>query len=104
MSYQCISVAEAKELMDNNDVCVVDIRDQTSFRQGHIHGALHLHNGNIGQFLADADFDKPLIVCCYHGHSSQGTAAYLVGQGIEEVFSMDGGFEVWKTQFDVEIS
>ena len=82
----------------------MDIRDQTSFDRGHIQGALHLHNGNVDQFLADVDMDKPLIVCCYHGHSSQGTAAYLVGQGIDEVYSMDGGFESWKTQYAYETS
>ncbi len=32
---------------------------------------------------------------CYHGISSQGAAQYLVNQGFEEVYSVDGGFEAW---------
>jgi len=32
-------------------------------------------------------------VVCYHGNSSQSAAAYLVGQGFAEVYSLDGGIE-----------
>ncbi|MCV6069119.1 sulfurtransferase, partial [Escherichia coli] len=32
----------------------------------------------------------------YHGISSQGAAQYLVNQGFEQVYSVDGGFEAWQ--------
>jgi thiosulfate sulfurtransferase len=46
----------------------------------------------------------PLIVSCYHGNSSQSAAAYLCSQGFTEVYSLDGGFEVWRTTYPGEIS
>lgn len=81
---------------------VVDIRDPQSFALGHISGSRHLDNHSLHDFIAKADLDKPLIVTCYHGNSSQSAAAYLVNQGFSEVYSLDGGFELWRTTFPAE--
>lgn len=96
--YQCISAQQAAELIDNG-AAVVDIRDPQSFFSLHITDALSLSNDNIHDFIAEADMDKPLIVCCYHGISSQQAAGFLVQQGFEEVYSLDGGFEGWQRSF-----
>lgn len=97
MNFKRLSVIEARELLAKHPqgVQVVDIRDEESFRAGHIGGAYHLHNSNMQDFLAQADPEQPVIVCCYHGHMSQGAAAYLAEQGFAETFSLDGGYEAW---------
>ena len=51
------------------------------------------------EFLATADREKPLIVYCYHGHSSQGAADYFSEQGFAEVYSIDGGFVAWSSKY-----
>lgn len=91
-----ISIADAFEKLNGGQVRLVDVRDEASFTAGHVEGAFHLTNGTLGQFMAEADFDTPVIVCCYHGMSSQGVAQYLIQQGFEEVYSLDGGFEAWR--------
>ena len=45
--------------------------------------------------IRDTDFSTPVIVCCYHGISSQQAAQFLIHQGFEEVYSLDGGFAAW---------
>ena len=82
----------------------VDIRDQPTYAAAHISGAKHLDNVNIADFIRAADLDAPLIVACYHGNSSQSAAAYLVSQGFADVYSLDGGFELWRTTYPAEIS
>ncbi|KMN14415.1 sulfurtransferase [Pseudomonas weihenstephanensis] len=81
---------------------VVDIRDPQAFAARHITGAKHLDNHSLHDFITKADLDAPLIVACYHGNSSQSAAAYLVGQGFSEVYSLDGGFELWHKTFPQE--
>lgn len=39
------------------------------------------------------------MVMCYHGNSSKGAAQYLLQQGYDVVYSIDGGFEAWQRQF-----
>lgn len=81
---------------------VVDVRDAQTFASNHIPDSHHLDNHSVAEFIRSADLDKPLVVVCYHGNSSQSAAAYLVGQGFSEVYSMDGGFELWKTTYPSE--
>jgi len=76
---------------------LIDIRDRQSFEQGHIAGAIHIDNGNVDDFLMRTDKSLPLVVCCYHGNSSQGAADYFQQQGFHQSFSLDGGYEYWKT-------
>lgn len=91
-----ISVQHTQQKLEQKNVHVVDIRDEQSFTAGHIEGALHLTNGSLQPFMAQTEFDTPVIVCCYHGVSSQQAAQFLIHQGFEEVYSMDGGFEAWR--------
>lgn len=77
---------------------IVDIRDPQSFANGHIPASQHLTNDNVVQFIESTPKDKPVIVVCYHGNSSQPAAQVLVEQGFEEVYSLDGGFEGWRLQ------
>ena len=104
MTYARISLEDARQLIDDDEALVVDIRDEASFAAARIEHARHLDDGTLTAFLDEADRAVPLIVCCYHGHSSQQAAAWLVAQGIAEVYSLDGGFTGWAVRFpdDVE--
>ncbi|MET1077180.1 MAG: thiosulfate sulfurtransferase GlpE [Pseudomonas sp.] len=99
--FQRIPPAQAQALRQQGAV-VVDIRDPHSYAQGHIAGSHHLDNQSLHDFITQADLDQPLIVACYHGNSSQGAAAYLASQGFSQVYSLDGGFELWRTSYPAE--
>ncbi len=94
---------EQAHAMRNTGAVIVDIRDPHSFANGHISGSRHLDNHSLPDFIAAADLDHPLIVTCYHGHSSQSAAAYLVNQGFSEVYSLDGGFELWRHTYPSDV-
>jgi len=93
--FRCIDAPEALSLLENG-AAVADIRDPESYAQGHMPGAVNVNNENLQDFIAAADMDKPLLVCCYHGISSQSAAQYLAHQGFDEVYSVNGGFEGWR--------
>lgn len=99
--FKRISPEQAQSLRSAGGV-IVDIRDPNSFANGHVTGSTHLDNQSLPDFITTADLDQPLIVVCYHGNSSQSAAAYLVGQGFSDVYSLDGGFELWQQAFPQE--
>lgn len=78
---------------------IVDIRDPQSYALAHVEGAMPLNNENIATFLENVEKDTPVAVMCYHGVSSQQAAEYLISQGLENVASVDGGFEHWRQHF-----
>ncbi len=97
-----ISVVESFEKIQHDGVTLVDIRDPQSVAAAGVKDAFHLTNDKLGQFMNEVDFEVPVIVMCYHGNSSQGAAQYLINQGYDEVYSMDGGFEAWRQLYPVE--
>lgn len=97
MTFTRISGAQAKILMDQQKTNLIDIRDEQSYSLSHIKSAQHIDNQSISVFLETADKNMPLIVCCYHGNSSQSAANFFVEQNFAEVYSLDGGFEGWRT-------
>ncbi|AOT07207.1 thiosulfate sulfurtransferase GlpE [Pseudoalteromonas luteoviolacea] len=96
MSFKHISIEQTQALLSQGDVVVADIRDPNSFAAGHIPGSEHLSNENLAHFMQEKEFEQPIIIVCYHGISSQNAANYLVEQGFEDVYSMDGGFTQWE--------
>ena len=93
--FKHIDVKGAQALIEQGAARLVDIRDPQSFAVAHSKTAYHLTNDTMVSFMDEVEFEQPILVMCYHGISSQGAAQYLVNQGFEEVYSVDGGFEGW---------
>lgn len=100
--FKHISPQETLAKAEAGGIAIVDIRDEQSFVEAHMPHAFHLTNGTMHQFSQDTDYETPVIVVCYHGISSQQAAQYLIHQGFEDVYSMDGGFEAWRRQYPTE--
>ena len=97
MAYTRIDVAQARELMEESNATVLDVRDPASYEAGHIPGAKVVNQANVQAFVQAADRSHPLIVCCYHGNLSQGAADYFDQNGFAYTYSLDGGYEAWQT-------
>jgi thiosulfate sulfurtransferase len=95
-SFENITIPDALALLER-DIMIADIRDEASYQAGHLDKAVHLIDTNISSFVQQSDFDKPILVYCYHGHSSQHAADFLVKQGFDEVYSLLGGYTAWET-------
>lgn len=93
-----ISPEEARSALDQG-CCFVDIRDPMSFQSARIRSAIPLTMQNLDQFLADVSTDTPLVVYCYHGHSSIDACGFLADKGYQDVASLQGGFEYWRQQY-----
>ncbi|WP_025732791.1 thiosulfate sulfurtransferase GlpE [Carnimonas nigrificans] len=97
MSFKHLDTDTLAQWLDHEEeVTLVDIRDPVSFADAHVVGATHLDNVSLTHFLESAPKQQPLVVVCYHGHSSQGAAGWLAEQGFSDVYSLDGGFTAWQ--------
>jgi len=98
-AFKHINAGDAKALFEQGNVAIADIRDAMSFDAGHIRAATRVDNHCFINVTAATDKDQPLVVCCYHGNSSQGAAQFFGEQGYTNVYSLDGGYEMWKLAF-----
>lgn len=94
--FQHIDVENAALKLEKEEAVLWDVRDPQSFTKGRAKNAKHLTNDTIVSLMDQVEFETPILVICYHGHSSQGVAQYLINQGFETVYSVDGGFDAWQ--------
>lgn len=92
-SYEQISAAEAKKLMDSEtDFAIVDARTQEEFDAGHIEGAIMIPEYEI-EAKAESllpDKDQLILVYCRSGRRSKIASEALVGLGYTNVKEFGG--------------
>ena len=94
--FKNIDVHQAKAMMDQGDVTIVDIRKPEAYNEGHIQGASLVNKNNMEEFFEKTDKSKPLICYCYKGISSCLACLKLKKEGFEKLYSIKGGFAAWK--------
>ena len=101
--FEFIEPAQAKELIDSQDITIVDVRSEDAYINGHIPDAILLNDDNREAFVKETDKGKPLICYCYKGFSSQMAANYLKEQGFTNVYSLSGGFDAFSEAFPEDV-
>jgi len=95
--YQQIDQARAKQMMDEQSVLVLDVREQEEYDSGHIPGAVLLPVGSIDADTAAAVIpqkDTVVLVYCRSGNRSKTAAAALADLGYTAVYEF-GGITTW---------
>ena len=98
MSYKVIPANKAVELLADETVIVLDMRDSKAFLDGHIAGAIQATEEHVVKVVEETEEDAPVLVYCYYGVSSRKLAEYLSSQGLNNVYSLDGGWGAWCLQ------
>ncbi len=93
-----IGVAAAQALIAHPEVRVLDVRDADAFALSHIQGAQNISIANLSETLNATSRRAPILIYCYHGHASQEFAQIFSDFGFLEVYSLDGGYEVWSSR------
>jgi len=95
MKYEDLTAPQVAEFLTRPNAVVLDIRDEHSFKQGHIEGAQPAGDAVMGRLLRSKQRDIPMLVYCYHGHSSRDMANFLCGLGFHYVYNLEGGWQAW---------
>jgi len=73
---------------------VLDVREDTEWRHGHIDGATHIPLADLPARLSALPGEQTLVVCRIGGRSAR-AVAYLVQQGHDAV-NLGGGMVDWE--------
>jgi molybdopterin/thiamine biosynthesis adenylyltransferase/rhodanese-related sulfurtransferase len=101
-----VDATHARELIDEREPVIVDVREQEEWDEGHIPGAVHIPRGHLESRIERAapDSSRPVLVYCSAGNRSAFAAKTLGELGYDEVTSLAGGFTDWKRSgFPVEL-
>lgn len=94
--YRSITAAEAKAMLDQGGVTLVDVRTQEEYAAGHIEGARLIPDTEIAKRAAAElpDRDAVLLVYCRTGRRSLAASKELVSMGYTRVYDL-GGIVDW---------
>jgi glyoxylase-like metal-dependent hydrolase (beta-lactamase superfamily II)/rhodanese-related sulfurtransferase len=86
--------AAAKWLLER-DLCVVDVREQWEYADGHLPEAVSIPQADLAVKLDTLPHDQHMLVVCRSGARSLRAARFLKAVGFEHVFNLDGGMLGW---------
>lgn len=98
MNFKRINLEETRQLLTRPNVAVFDVRDPDSYQAAHMPSAVNVSEANLPAILQSTPKERPLLIYCYHGHSSQAWAQMFADFGFQEVYSMDGGYTLWEQE------
>ena len=93
-----IPLVTAEHLPDvsTGNVEILDVRQDSEFRSGHIAGARHIELGDLAERAAQLPA-RPTVVMCGHGERAMGAASLLARAGRSQVSVLAGGPQDWST-------
>jgi hydroxyacylglutathione hydrolase len=83
-----ISLRDLHDRWQRRDrLAVLDVRDETEWRSGHIPGAQHIHLGDLMRHLGEIPLDEPVVTICRTGHRAAMAASIVAALG-RQVFAV----------------
>ncbi|WP_198648419.1 rhodanese-like domain-containing protein [Cyanothece sp. BG0011] len=78
------------------ELFVLDVRQKTEWRTGHIKGATHITGAALPERYQEVPREKTVAVVCGSGYRSSVSASLLKHKGYNNVVNVLGGMAAWK--------
>ncbi len=95
--FEQVSGEKAKELVENEEAILVDVRTKEEYDNAHIDGALLVPLGELKSLIVEKvpDKDSGIILYCRSGNRSGNAANILKKMGYTKIYDM-GPMTAWK--------
>ncbi len=93
-SASSVDVVDARRRHDAGAV-LIDVREPSEWRQGHVARARHIPLGSLASRLAEVPRDRDVLLICRSGNRSGSAQRLLQQHGYERVFNVSGGMTAW---------
>ncbi len=96
--YQAVDPSEATILHNRQDALILDVREDSEYKDGHILGSVHIPLGQLTSRIKELDKhrSRPIIAACRSGSRSGHVCALLRKQGFEQIYNLRGGLMAWQ--------
>lgn len=99
-SYQNLSPAKAKDLINNEEVVVLDVRTDDEFKAGHIPNAILIPVQQLADRVDELDKEQAYLVVCRSGNRSVTASEMLLKDGFKNIYNLDVGMNGWTYEIE----
>lgn len=89
-----VSPEEARRLLDEGAIDLIDVREPYEHEAGRIEGAIHVEIPNLTAAAAQLDQERPIVFYCRSGARSAMTTQAFRASGFQ-AFNLTGGLLAW---------
>ena len=90
-----INIDEFKTYLNRDDIQVIDLRNSTEYKAGHIDGVPQIFIGTLPQNLDKISRDKPVVIHCQSGDRATIGYSLLKKFGFDNVKNYAGSMNEW---------
>ena len=94
--YKVVDTNGAVSLMDDDELIILDVREEKERISGYINDDLNIPMGKVKNKLDSLDKSKNILVYCKSGTRSDRIADLLCKNEFLNVYSLKGGFNAWQ--------
>jgi rhodanese-related sulfurtransferase len=93
--YQVVDTNGAVSLMDDDELIIIDVREEKERKAGFLNNDLNIPMGQVKAKMDSLDKSKNILVYCKSGTRSDRIADILSKNDFQKVSSLKGGFNAW---------
>ena len=93
--YQVVDTNGAVSLMDDDELLIIDVREEKERKAGFLSNDLNIPMGQVKAKMGTLDKSKNILVYCKSGTRSDRIADILSKNDFQKVSSLKGGFNAW---------
>lgn len=88
----------ATQLINHKDAVVLDVREDSEYKAGHVLNSTHIPLGKLGERIGELEKykEQPIVVVCRSGNRSGAACALLGKQGFTQAYNLAGGVIAWQ--------
>lgn len=93
-----LSVQDTIFLINREDAILLDVRDVSSFKKGHIAASINIPFSEFKNKLSELDpyRERPIIINYSHGQSHHKIGRFLKNAGFMKCYHLKGGITSWQ--------
>jgi len=94
---------EFQDYLVDNEVILIDVREQWEFDICQIKGSILMPMGEIAESYVNLNKDSKIALYCHSGIRSMHVADFLLSKGFQSLANLQGGIDAWAQEIDTTV-
>jgi len=93
-----VETVEALQLINHKNALVLDVREESEYKAGHILNAKWIPLGKLAERVGELERhrEQPIVVVCRSGNRSASACSMLGKKGYTQAVNLAGGVVAWE--------